>query len=310
MLRVWGRWSATVIGVAALLLLLVDAAPGDAIDLLPDGESLRPELERRWHLDRSLPERLFRWLSGVATGDLGTSWVVRPGATVQEVLAGPATQSMVRLAAAIALSMTAGVVLAWGRPEGRTWARAPLSIVSLAPVFLLAHLAVAGLNAAAWYAMEAGWIPRPDWFALPTEPSWLRGALAVTVLAVGSGALSGLVADIDDALARLHQAPFVRAARARGEPTGRMLSRHLIPTLAALVSDRIAFFIGGLVILEKVLLLGGAGALLWRASLERDVELVLSIGLGAGILVATGRLVSDLVRAWVDPRLTAIGADP
>jgi peptide/nickel transport system permease protein len=303
LLRVVGRWLATVIGVAALLLALVDAAPGDAIDLLPDGESLRAELETRWSLGRPLPERLAVWLAAVARGDLGTSWVVRPGEPVSQLFAGPALDSLVRLLAASVLSMLVSLAVAW-RAAGRTsWLRGSISAVSLTPVFLLAHLAIMTLNATAWRAIEAGWIDRPEWFALPTEASALRALLAVALLAVGSAALSGLIADLEEALVRLRKAPFVLAARARGEDARLMIARNLLPTAVALLADRLAFFVGGLVILEKVFLLGGAGSLLWRASLERDVEVVLAIGLGTAVVVATGRLAGDVSRAWLDPRL-------
>ena len=303
LLRVVGRWLATVIGVAALLLILVDAAPGDAIDLLPDGESLRAELETRWGLGRPLPERLARWLTATARGDLGTSWVVRPGTPVSQLLAGPALDSLARLLAASVLSILASLAVAW-RAAGRvSWLRSSLNAVSLTPVFLLAHLVITGLNALTWRAIETGWIDRPTWFALPTEASVLRALLAVALLAVGSAVLSGLIADLEDALVRLRKAPFVLAARARGEDARLMVARNLFPTAVALLSDRLAFFVGGLVILEKVFLLGGAGSMLWRASLERDIEVVLAIGLGAAVVVATGRLTADVLRAWLDPRL-------
>ncbi len=303
-LRICGRWLTTVVGVAALLLLLVEMAPGDAIDLLPDGETLRAELERRWHLGRPLPERLLLWLLSALGGDLGTSWTIRPGAPVSEVLRGPALASLLRLLAALMTSAGVALALAWRSAGHASWLRRPVHVLSLAPVFLLAHLAVAGLNASAWSLMEAGWIDRPAWFALPTEPSVLRSFLAVVLLALGSTALSGLVTDLEDAIARLRHAPFVLAARGRGEPVDPMILRNLVPVAAALLADRLAFFVGGLVILEKVLLLGGAGSLLWRASLERDVALVLAIGVGTGLVVATGRLASDALRAYADPRLT------
>ena len=296
-------------GVGALLLVLVDAAPGDAIDLLPDSDTLREELTTRWRLDAPLPARLAGWLADAIRGDLGTSWVVRPGAPVTEVVARPVLRSLCLLAGALVLSLSAALPLAWAESPGRRWARTPARWVSLVPLFLLAHGLIAGLNAGAWRALEAGWIDRPAWFALPQEDSALRTAIAVALLAWGSGALSSLVDDLRDALATLRASPFVEAARARGESTRAMVARNLAPTLAALLADRLAFFLGGLVILEKVLLLDGAGALLWRAALDRDLELVLALGLGAGMVVATGRLAADLLRAALDPRLsTASGA--
>ena len=49
-----GTWAATIAGAAGLVLLLVHLAPGDAIDLIPGGESVRPQLEAEWGLDQPL----------------------------------------------------------------------------------------------------------------------------------------------------------------------------------------------------------------------------------------------------------------
>ena len=56
-------------------------------------------------------------------------------------------------------------------------------------------------------------------------------------------------------------------------------------------------------VLEKVMLLPGAGAILWEAALLRDHELAMGIGLLAGITVVTARLASDAFATWWDPRL-------
>jgi ABC-type dipeptide/oligopeptide/nickel transport system permease component len=178
--------------------------------------------------------------------------------------------------------------------------------VSIAPVFLLAHVAVAALNGVAWAAMERGWIARPDWFALPDQPSALRTALAVVLLAVGSGALAGVHGEVEDALVRVRASPWVDAARARGEPTGAMVLRALAPELAGTAASRAALLVGGAVIVEKVLLLNGAGAVLWSAALLRDSELALSIGVLAAALVAAARLAADAVRVAIDPRLRRV----
>ena len=56
-------------------------------------------------------------------------------------------------------------------------------------------------------------------------------------------------------------------------------------------------------ILEKVLLLNGVGAILWQAALLRDYDLALGISLLAATFVSLARLAGDTVRIAVDPRL-------
>jgi peptide/nickel transport system permease protein len=294
---------ATLAGATALVLALLWAAPGDPIALIPNGEELRPVLAREWDLDRPLPVRYVSWLSRAATGDLGTSLSYRTGAPVTAVIAGPAVRSLTWVAAAMALALAGGTVLGWFTAGKRAPARTLIHAISIAPLFLLAHLAIAGINAATWQLIGSGWIARPGWFALPDQDSAVRTALAIALLAVGSGALADVHAEIEDSLVRIRKSGYVDAARARGAPVWPHVLRNLVPPLAAIATSRAAFFVGGLVVLEKVLLLNGVGAILWEAALQRDYNVALGITVVLATAVVAVRLVGDATRIAVDPRL-------
>jgi ABC-type dipeptide/oligopeptide/nickel transport system permease component len=281
---------------------LLTLAPGDAIDALPNAEEVRPILEKEWHLDEPAPVQLLWWAADVARGDLRTSLVYRPGMPVAEVIATPAARSLGLLTAAAALATLLGVGLATWTAGRRAPERAIVWAISLVPVFLLARLTVAGVNAGVWSMMQAGWISRPAWFALPLEEHPVRWALAVTLLAVGSGALSEVHTEVEGVLGRIRASGYVEAARARGAPTWPHVVRNLLPPLTTLVASRVAFFVGGLVIVEKVLLLNGLGAILWQAAMDRDYPLALGITLVTAATVAAVRLVADLARTGLDPR--------
>lgn len=298
-----GLFLATTCGAVALVFGLLALAPGDPIDLLPNAEELRPTLEAEWRLDRPLVERYLRYLGGVLTGDLGTSLTYRPGTPVGEVLAGPALRSLGWFGAALALTLAWGTALAALTVRWAGQVRVLVQMVSIAPVFLLAHIAVFTLNEGAFALMQAGHIARPAWFALPDEPSALRTALAVVLLAVGSGSLAEVHQQLEDALGRVLRSGYVDAARARGAPIWPHVALNLVPPLMTVASTRAAFLLGGLVVLEKVLMLQGAGALLWQAAELRDYDLALGVAVLAAVLVSGVRLVTDSVRVALDPRL-------
>lgn len=289
----------------ALVHGLVWVAPGDPIDMLPNAEQVRPVLAAQWNLDDPLWKRWIATLWGALQGDLGTSLTYRPGMPVTEVIAAPAARSTVWVGLAVLLAMTGGTAAAWWTSSTRTnHTRRAIQVVSIVPVFLLAHLAVRVINETAFAAMDQGWIDRPDWFALPDQPSMFRTALAVAILAVGSGALAQVHQEVEDSLVRIRRSGFIDAARARGARLWPHVLRNLVPPLTTVVALRASFFIGGLVILEKVLLLNGVGATLWRACLERDYPLAAGITILMAAAVALARLIGDVVRLAVDPRLT------
>jgi peptide/nickel transport system permease protein len=296
---------ATVLGAAAVVLVMLASAPGDPIDLLPNAQEVRPVLEAEWQLDRPLPVRLASWVGRAVGGDLGTSVAYRPGTPVAELLVGPVGTSLRTWAMALFLSMTWGLALGLLTVGRRTALRGVVRWVSLGPVFLLAHALVHGLNAATWALLQAGWIGRPAWFALPDQPSELRTALAVVLLAVGSGTLAEVHAEVEDGLAAIRASGWFDAARARGMPTWPQVARNLAGPLATTAANRAATLLGGLVVVEKVLLLNGAGAVLWSAAELRDYDVAVAIAVGAAAVVCLTRLAADTTRILVDPRLSA-----
>lgn len=301
-------FAVTLVGAVAAVFLLLHAAPGDPIDLLPNGEELRPVLERDWQLDQPVPVRLGSYLSHAARGDLGTSLAYRPGMPVLDVVLGPALRSLGLLLAALGLTLAWGTALAWWTAGRSSWERKLVQVVSIAPVFLLAHLAVHGINETTMALVQAGTIARPAWFALPGQPSVFRTVLAVVLLAVGSGALSEVRNEVETALREIRSSGWATAVRARGGRLAPHVLLNLVGPLTTIASSRAAFFVGGLVILEKVLLLNGIGSILWQAALLRDYPLALGITVIFASIVCVARLLGDTVRIAVDPRLRAEGA--
>lgn len=298
-----GWFLAVLAGAALLIQVLLWAAPGDPIDLLPNGAELRPLLEAEWGLGRPLPARFATFLVHAAQGDLGTSLAVRPGAPVAELVAAAGRRSGAILLPALAASMALALALAALTRGECPVARGLVQLATVAPVFLLAYLLVIGLNEAAWQLLQAGRIERPAWFALPDQASLLRTALAIGVLAVGSGALGEAHVATETELVRILRSPYAAATRARGAPLAPTVLRNLLPALVALAGRRVPFMVGGLVVVEKVLLLNGAGALLWDACLKRDYPLAMGLALAAALAVAGSQLLADLARLWLDPRL-------
>ncbi len=297
-------FAALLAGAAVLIEVLLWAAPGDPIDLIPDGEALRPALEARWGLDRSPLQQTVDALVGAAQGDLGISLTVRPGQAVAALVADAGRRSLSLLVPGLLLAMGLGLLTAWLRASRATSPRL-LQALSAAPVFLLAWLLVTGINEATFALMQQVTISRPDWFALPLTDTPLRSALAIGVLAIGSGTLSEVHAELWQELLRIRQSGYVQAAQARGEPLAPHILHNLIAPLTTIAASRVGFLVGGLVILEKILLLNGAGSLLWDAALQRDYPLAMGLALAAAVVVCGARLVGDLVRVVVDPRLRA-----
>ncbi|MBN8896917.1 MAG: ABC transporter permease, partial [Rhodospirillales bacterium] len=102
---------------------------------------------------------------------------------------------------------------------------------------------------------------------------------------------------------------FVRTARAKGVPEGRILRRHilrnaLLPviTFAGIQAGQL---IGGSILVETVFAWPGICRLAFDALLARDYQVLLGVFLVTSILVVLFNLLTDLLYAVIDPRVQA-----
>jgi peptide/nickel transport system permease protein len=305
--RLLGTFLLTLLGSALLIQLLLWASPGDPIDLIPNGEEMRSALETEWGLGDPIWLRFLRFCTRALQGDLGHSLTYRPGAAVTELVLPAAARSMSLLVPALVLTFALGFGLAYLLAGRASLLRHLVRAISVMPVFLLAFVLVLALNGAAWQGMSRGIIERPSWFALPDADSPMKLLLAVLAMAIGSGAVSEVQAACEDEIVRVRNSPFIDAAMARGAPLWRHVLPNLVAPLTAVVAGRAAFFVGGVIIAEKVLQLNGAGSMLWQACRMRDYPVAMGIALLASAVVCGARLAGDLLRVWVDPRLREPG---
>ena len=285
-----------LLAAVTVLLILLRAAPGDAVDLVTTDPVLRARLVAEWRLEQPLHEAL----RGALSGQWGTSWTLRPGVEVAELVGNALLQSLPLWVSAWLFTLAWGVGWAARARIAPRWGLPPLSA---APVFLLGWGLIVGINEATFAAMGAGMLSRPAWFSLPDTDSWLRWVLAVAVLAMGSGGLRSFVDGLRSRLEVLRRSAPVEAMVARGQPTRRLVAWLVAPDLAVLAAERGALLFGGLVVVERVFGMPGAGGLFWEACVRRDQPVVVASGVVAAAGVAILRWIADLVRVIADPRL-------
>jgi peptide/nickel transport system permease protein len=101
---------------------------------------------------------------------------------------------------------------------------------------------------------------------------------------------------------------YIRTARAKGVPPGRVIWHHafrntLIP-LVTLIGLTLPHLLSGAVILEQVFAWPGMGRLFFEAILQRDYDTIMGLVLMFSTLTLLGQLLADVLYAVVDPRIT------
>src|SRR5215210_2878663 len=103
----------TLLIVTLLLFGLLHAIPGGPLRSL-NGESVGADPAAAEHaeallgLDRPPLERYLGWLGGVATGDLGTSWIVAPGRPVSPLLWTALVNTLLLTTSALVIALLLG----------------------------------------------------------------------------------------------------------------------------------------------------------------------------------------------------------
>lgn len=257
---------------------LVRLAPGFDVDERELDSRLSAASQQAIRAERARDSNIVlfygRYLTGLLHGDFGFSRSLnRP---VSELLAERLPLTMVSLACGVAGGVAAGLALAlltvWWRAPGADAVPSILSGVCLAAP-------------AAVIALVFLWIRAPS-----------RWAIALVLFPhVYRYAKNQLVAT--------SQLPHVVAAEAKGLSSWRVLWAHVftpaMPQLAALVGISASLAFGASIPIEVICDTPGIGQLAWRAALDRDLPLLVTITVLVALMTLVVNSVADLaLAAW------------
>lgn len=303
----------TAAGIVLGAFLLVEIAPGDPVLALA-GEHGNEEyyqfMREKFGLDEPLPERFTTFAGNLATGDLGRSYT--QGRPVMDMIVERLPNTLLLAGSALVLSTAGGIALALFATSRKHRLRdlsvsgATLTLYAM-PVFWTGQLALL------FFAARLGWFPIQGMTTAGSDASGFAYVLDVAhhlalpalilalqeVAAVARLARAGLLEELE--------ADHVRTARAKGLPERVVRRRHalrraLLPVVTV-VGARAGHIFTGAVIVEVVFGWPGIGRLLLDAVQVRDTPVLLGIFLLVALAVVVVNLITDLVYAWLDPRV-------
>ncbi len=306
---------AMVFAIIVANFLLVHAAPGDPASVMA-GEAgaadpqFLAQLRKQFGLDQPLSTQLWIYVSHVAQGDLGVSY--RQQRPVAGLILERLSATLLLTGTAFVLAIIGGITL--GALAARRVGHTSDSLITvLALGFYATPTFWVGLMMVLVFSVWLDWLPS---FGMKTVGADLTGAAALLDTArylVLPGLTLGLF--YMAVYARLTRAAmlevasqdFVRTARAKGVPEGGVQRRHvlrnaLLPvvTVAGIQAGQL---IGGAILVETVFAWPGIGRLAFDALLARDYQILLGVFLATSVLVLVFNLITDLLYAWIDPRV-------
>ena len=306
---------AIVLAIAVANFLLIHAAPGDPASVMA-GEAgaadpkFIAQLRAQFGLDQPLSTQLWIYLARLLHADLGMSY--RQGRPVFDLIVERLPATLLLTGTAFLFAIAMGMLL--GALAAQRVGRVADSIITvLALGFFATPIFWTGLMLVLVFSVWLDWLPS---FGMNTVGAGLHGWAAVADIAqyLILPALTlglfymGVYARLTRAtMLEVTSQDFVRTARAKGVPEGRILRRHIlrnallpVVTYAGIQAGQL---IGGSILVETVFAWPGIGRLAFDALLARDYQLLLGVFLCTSVLTVVFNLLTDLVYAWIDPRV-------
>ena len=312
LLRRAGHALTVVLVVCTATFALLHLAPGGPAILADPKLSLEEQaaIEERLGLDRPVPVQYGLWLSRVARGDLGRSFLyeVPNRRAIGERLPNTALLAGTALLLSVVLAIPLGLWCAMKRGGIVDRAVSGLAFVAMAvPTFWLAIGAIFTFAIAFPILPAGGASSAGEVGGLMDRLRHLIMPAVVLAAVTTAELLRYMRSSAQTAL----QQPFVRVARAKGLKESMVAWRHvlrtaLIPVVTAL-GIQFPRLVGGAAITETVFAWPGLGRLGVQAALGRDYPLVMAITLFISAAVVVVNLLMDMLYLWIDPRIRLEG---
>jgi peptide/nickel transport system permease protein/oligopeptide transport system permease protein len=290
----------TLFGVLVVAFLLLYVAPGDPVEAMVGERAdsatiarLRAEL----HVDDPLPQRFAHYVSRVAVGDLGRSYITNRPITQDIRERFPKTLQLAGAAMLLAtvLGITLGVLSA--RRPGGLADRFALGLAYLGISFPVYWV---GLLLILLFAVTLRWLP-------PSGYGSLR-FLVLPALTLGMRSIAFLARMTRSAMLEALNADFVRTARAKGLGEWVVTLKHalrnaLIPVITVLGLDFGAYLTGS-ILTETIFSWPGIGRYVVNAISRRDLPAIQGTVLFLSTVFVLVNLLTDLAYAKADPRVS------
>jgi peptide/nickel transport system permease protein len=265
-------------------------------------------------LDKPIPIRYAKWVSGAVRGDFGATVTGHP---VSQELWRRIGVSLRLVVTGSVLGTVIGVIVgAWGAIRQYRLSDRVITVVSLVilsiPSFVLAGLLILGGLRVNMLTGVRIFLYTGETSPIPPGAVWDQLVdrlqhLVLPTLTLALGAIAGFSRYQRNAMLDVLSEDFIRTARAKGLTRRRALFKHglrtaLIP-LATLFAYGVSGLVVGAVFVEKIFGWHGMGEWVVQGISTQDTNVVAAVTVFTGAAILLAGLLSDVIYAALDPRV-------
>ena len=268
-------------------------------------------LRAQFGLDKPPVERFFAWIFDFLRGDFGISFVdSRPVSTIiLERLPATLAISLMAFLLSWGLGIPLGVYSATHQYKAGDVALTTLAFVGIGlPDFLLALFFLVGAFVLSGQVLLG--LNSPEFINAPFSLAKVIDFFSFAWLSVTAVAFTGTAFIMrvtrNNMLEELGK-PYVLTLRAKGLPERVVIWKHVfrnaLHPLVTMFGQVLAFLINGFAITSAVLNLPTIQSIYLSATFQQDIFLAGAILILIAVTVMVGNLISDVILAWLDPRV-------
>lgn len=314
----------TLLVISFIVFVIIQLPPGDYLEtyiaeLESQGESVDPDkiafLRQEYGLDQPMLVQYWNWISGFVRGDFGYSFEF--DLPVSEVVGDriwlTVLISFVTILFTWLIAFPIGIYSATHQYSWGDYGLSLLGFIGLAtPNFLLALIMLYLANV--WFGTSIGGLMDPEYLDQPWSWEKFKSVLEhlwIPVVVIGTSGTAGMIRRLRANLLDELEKQYVLTAKAKGLPRGRLLRKYpLRMSLNFFIADIgsiLPSVISGAEVTAIVLSLPTTGPMLLRSLQSQDMYLAGTFLMFLAALTVVGMLISDLLLAWLDPRIRLQG---
>lgn len=302
----------TVFVSVTLVFFIVRAMPSDPVALLISPQMTQETQEaliRTYGLDKPVGTQYILYMNELLHGNMGTSFAKRM--PVSEYLAEKLPWTLILLAAVMVIVIFIGISV--GLYAAATKGKIPDRIISILVTmgisifipfmaFLLLYV----------FSFKLKMFPTGGAYTPPKGQGWayygdIAKHLVLPAVALSITNLANAVLYTRNSMIDVLQEDYIRTAYSKGNSRGRVLRIHalknaLIPTVTV-IGMQIGFMVGGATVTETVFSWPGVGRLVYDSVNALDYPVLQGAFLLMAVAVVVMSFLTDLVVAWLDPRI-------
>ena len=307
-----GRGILTIFVSVTLVFFIIRAMPSDPVALMISPQ-MTPETQQAlmetYGLDKPIGTQYFLYMKELLHGNMGTSFAKR--IPVTEYLAEKLPWTLLLLAAVMVIVIVIGISVGLfaAAHKGKLGDRIINILVTMGISIFIPFMAFLLL-----YLFSFRWkvLPTGGAYTPPKGSGWsyyldVGKHLILPAVALSITNLANAVLYTRNSMIDVLQEDYIRTAYSKGNSRSRVLKVHalrnaLIPTVTV-IGMQIGFMVGGATVTETVFSWPGIGRLVYDSVNALDYPVLQGAFLVMAVAVVIMSFLTDLMVAWLDPRI-------